>query len=259
MREIETVLLEARPETADAVTLRLGLKKTSFSYRPGQHVRLDPLQFEALRPHLGDGPVRPAFFSLSSDALDSGTIEITVKDPGAGKPGAASYLVRQARPGERIRVAGPLGRYCLPPEPPPGVQGFLHLCAGSGVAPNRGMIRHALARGWPQRHLLVLQNRTEQDVLFRAEWEELRRRYGDRLRVRHVFSRSAGEYVSEDLVRREMRGYLDPDASWAFVCGPNAPRGDRPGFADCWRGSAALGRAGILRALGFRPECILSE
>jgi ferredoxin-NADP reductase len=258
MSEIETTIAAVRRETADAVTLSLDLGGRPFPYRPGQHVRLDPLQFEALRPRLA-GRARPAFFSISSDGLDGGTLEITVKDSRPGEPGVAAYLVREARPGEQVRIAGPLGRYCLPPEPPPGVQGFLHVCAGSGVAPNRGMIRHALARGWPQRHLLILQNRGEADVLFRAEWEDLRARYGDRFRVRHVFSRSSGEYVSEELVRREMRGYLDPDAAWAFVCGPNVPRGNRPGFADCWRGSGAAGGAGGLRALGFRPECILSE
>jgi ring-1,2-phenylacetyl-CoA epoxidase subunit PaaE len=258
MGEIETTIVDVRPETADAVTLRLDLGGRPFSYRPGQHIRLDPLQFEALRLRLA-GRARPACFSISSDALDGGTLEITVKESRGPEPGVSSYFVREARVGERVRISGPFGRYCLPQEPPPGVQGFLHVCAGSGVAPNRGMIRHALARGWPQRHLLILQNRAEEDVLFRDEWEELGARHADRFRVRHVFSRSAGEYVSEELVRREMRGYLDPDASWAFVCGPNVPRGDRPGFTDCWRGSSAPVRAGLLSSLGFRPECILSE
>lgn len=259
MNEFVTRVREVQPETADAVTLRLDLAGSAFAYRPGQYVIIDPRQFEALQaanPSLG-------YYSLCSDALAADAVEIAVKAPRNGASGGAlaPYLVREVRPGQRIVFVGPRGRYCLPEAPPEAIRGYLHLCAGSGVAPNRGMIRHALARGWPQRHLLLLQDRTEADVLFRREWQDLVEAYPDRLRVRHVLSAARGEYVTPDLIRDEMRGFLDPASTMALVCGPNRPRagGEGPGFRDLWCGNPRRGIPCALEPLGFAADRILTE
>jgi ferredoxin-NADP reductase len=171
----------------------------------------------------------------------------------------APFLVRKLAAGRRVTLAGPHGRYCLPESPPEGVEGFLHLCAGSGVAPNRGMIRHALRKGWPQRHLLLLQDRGPEHVLFRDEWRELAARHSDRFRIRHLFSRSGGEYLSEDAICLAMEGYFDAGRALAFVCGPNAPRAGQPGFVDRWRGNPKTGAPGLLTSLGFPADRILTE
>jgi ferredoxin-NADP reductase len=112
------------------------------------------------------------------------------------------------------------------------------------------MIRHALAKGWPQRHLLILQDRTAADVLYREEWEDLLRKHPGQLRCRIAYS-GAGEYVDRTLLTAAMAGYLEPAAAQAFVCGPNAPRDGRPGFRDRW--------AGELASLGFSHDRILIE
>jgi ferredoxin-NADP reductase len=243
---VETTLSAVLPQTPSAATLRLDLGGAAFPYRPGQHVALDPHQFEALAPAIAAREAERgkreglAYFSLSSDGLDPSSIEITVKDAGGV---LAPFLVRKARPGLKVSVGAAAGGYVLP-DPEAGVDGCLHLCAGSGVAPNRGILRHALGRGDPRRHLLVLQDRGPGDVLFRADWEDLRARHRDRFRVRHVYSRSVGERVDESLLRREMGGYLEPGRMVALICGPNQGQG-RPGFVDDWR--ARLAAMGILR------------
>ncbi len=276
MGQATVLVSEARPETADAVTLRLDLRGASFPYRPGQYIEIDPHQFPELARPIAEVeaikgmPESPRGFSLASDGLDPRFLEITVKEEkarGPHPPILTPWLVRHARPGRAIEVSGPAGRYCLP-DSPPAVGGFLHLCAGSGVAPNRGMIRSALLGGWPQRHLLVLQNRTEADVFYRAEWPDLIRRFPGRLEVRHVYSVTAGEHVSADLVRREMDGFLDPADAMALVCGPNRPRevqepgGHKrrePGFCELWCGHPRRNVPGFLGALGFPSERILTE
>ena len=251
MAEIATTIREVRPETAAAVTLRLEPEGAIFTYRPGQYVTIDAHQFDAILPEIRvveaarGKPVRPTPFSLSSDALDPRFIEVTVKLPRTiPLPPLSSFLVREARPGQSIRIQGPAGRYALPEAPPPGITGFLHLCAGSGVAPNRGMIRHALGRGWPQRHLLLLQDRTEADGLFRGEWLELAARHPGSFRMRHVI----GGHISEEIIRREAQGFLDLSRAWAFVCGPNGPRPEGAGFVDRWR-----------ELPGFSPDRIITE
>lgn len=252
-----TTLSERRRESAAASTLRLDLGGAPFDYRPGQYITIGPHQFEALRPAIREReaargkPEGPGYFSLSSDATDPGAVEITVKAAPAAPAPLPRFLAQDARPGLKIELAGPAGRYALPSAPPEGVLGFLHLCAGSGLAPNRGMIRHALARGWTQRHVLVLQERTEEDVLFRAEWEELLARHGDRLRMRTLFS-SRSHYVTPEIVREAMAGFIDAATSMTFLCGPNAPRNGKPGFLDSWK-------AALRDAVGFAPSRVITE
>jgi 3-ketosteroid 9alpha-monooxygenase subunit B len=275
MTEVTVTVAGVRPETPGAVTLRLDLGGASFPYRPGQYIEIDPHQFEELAGALAaleaakGMPESPRGFSLASDGSDPGILEISVKEEKGGKfpPVLSPWLVHEIRPGRKITLSGPQGRYVLP-EPPPGAGGFLHVCAGSGVAPNRGMIRSSLAREAPARHLLVLQNRTEADIFYRDEWPALAARFPDRFKVRHVLSVTAQEHVSVDLLRGEMAGFLDGLAATALVCGPNRPRevpgadGSKrrePGFCELWGGNPRRKVAGRLAELGFTPDRILME
>lgn len=251
MAEIETRVGEVRAETSAAATLRLEVEGPGVDYRPGQHVTIEPRQFPGLA-----SLSNPGYYSLSSDGLDPRRLEITVKET-PGTP-LAHYLVRRIRPGDRIRITGPAGRYHLPDPPPGDVESFLHLCAGSGAAPSRGMIRHALGRGWPHRHLLVLQDRTEADILFRREWEDLRDREGSKFRLALLLS-GKGEVVTPARLRGLIEGVLDPARSVALVCGPNRPRGADPGFVDRWAGPRDRPAEGLLAPLGFAPARILRE
>jgi ferredoxin-NADP reductase len=273
--DVIVAVAEVRREAPNAATLRLDLGGQVFAYRPGQYVEIDPHQFEELaeeiarREDRNGMPEPPRGFSLASDGTDPGFLEISVKEESKGKfpPLLTPLLVRGLAPGRKIALSGPNGRYFLPDPPPEGIAGFLHVCAGSGVAPNRGMIRAALARGWTRRHLLLLQNRSEEDVFYRDEWPELQARHRDLLRVRHAFS-SAGERISPELVRREMEGFLEPGSAMALVCGPNRPRevalpdGTKrrePGFCELWCGNPRRKQPGLLDPLGFPPERILTE
>jgi|GEM_PF-1960749 len=274
--DLETVVAEVRRETDDAVTLRLDLQGRPFRYRAGQSIEIDPHQFRELADRLADAeaakglPESPRGYSLCSDPSEPGFLEISVKEDRGGKypPVLSPWIVRRVRVGQSIRIAGPFGGYHLPDHPPPTRSGYLHLCAGSGVAPNRGMIRHALGRGWPHHHLLVLQNRTESGIFYRDEWPELMRRYPDRLKVCHVFSVPTGQHVDVDLLHREMEGFLEGSSAQALVCGPNrarefvGSRGTRirfPGFCELWCGNPRRNAEGLLLQLGFSPDRILTE
>lgn len=258
MADIATTLRELRPESPAASTLRLDLGNATLDYRPGQYIMIDPHQFEELIPEIREREAQrgktmgPAYFSLSSDAMEPGLIEITVKLGVDGSPGMLpAFLLKKVEPGRTIRIQGPGGKYHLPEEPPPGITGFLHLCAGSAVAPNRGMIRHALARKWPQRHLLLVQDRSEDDHLFHREFEDLAKHHAG-FRFRHVHSRSKQEELTVERVRAEASEFLDLNASWAFICGPNHPRPQGPGFVDRLRGA-------LTATLGFTAERIRTE
>lgn len=259
MTEIAATLRELRSETPSATTLRFDLGGAAFDYRPGQYITIDPHQFEELGAEIRDKeaqrgkPLGPGYFSMSSDALDPGLIEITVKLPAEGTPALLPrFLTRTLKEGRKVRVSGPGGTYHLPEAPPPDVTGFLHLCAGSGIAPNRGMIKHAVSQKWPQRHLLLVQDRDEGDALFRKELSDLAVRHPETLRVHRLYSRSHKQLAGAAQIRKEAAGYLDLNSTWAFICGPNVRRGDAPGFVEGLR--LALGLE-----LGFAPERIRTE
>ena len=277
MTEITSTVKAIHPEAPLSVTIRLDLGGAPFTYRPGQYIEIDPHQFEALAPEIRDledkkgMPEMPRSFSLSSDGMDPSFVEISVKQNPKDGPFhqlLAPYFVGRLAPGGTFVFSGPNGKYCLPESPPAGISGFLHLCAGSGVAPNRGMIRHSIAKGWPQKHLLVLQNRTPEDVFFKEEWKELGARHADRFRVRHVYSVAGGEHVSPEILRGAMDGWIDGATSMSFTCGPNRPRevvapdGSKkkePGFCEGWCGNPRRKVTGKLAELGFTAERILNE
>jgi len=259
MSETATTLAALRPESPAASTLQLRLGSSPFAYRAGQYIMIDPHQFEELAPEIREReaqrgkPLGPGYFSLSSDGIEPSILEITVKLGGDGPPGMLpQFLIRKLEVGRTVRVKGPGGNYGLPEEPPEGISGFLHLCAGGGVAPNRGMIRHALARKWPQRHLLMVQDRSDSDALFRKEFHELAKRHPDEFRFIPVHSRTDREVLTAERIRSEAAGFLDLGSSWAYLCGPNHARPQGPGFIDRLRGA-------LTATLGFTPERIRTE
>jgi ring-1,2-phenylacetyl-CoA epoxidase subunit PaaE len=259
MAEVLTTVRDLRTESPSAATIRLDLGGEPFPYRPGQYITIDPHQFEDLAAEIREReaqrgkPLGPGYFSLSSDGLDPSLLEFTVKLPLDGPPGMLpKYLLAGLDAGRKVRLAGPGGKYGLPETPPEDVAGFVHLCAGSGVAPNRGMIRHALSRNWPQRHLLLVQDREEGEALFRKELADLAERHPDRFRIRRLYSRPGRERIDADRIRAEASGWIDLNTAWAFVCGPNQTRPDGPGFVDHLRLALGVG-------LGFPPERIRTE
>ncbi|HZE97843.1 MAG TPA: hypothetical protein VE981_12520 [Planctomycetota bacterium] len=259
MAEVLTTVLDLRTESPSAATVSLDLAGAPFPYRPGQYITIDPHQFEDLESEIREReaqrgrPLGPGYFSLSSDGLDPSLLEFTVKLPIDGPPAMLpKYLMAGLNRGRKVRVVGPGGKYGLPEEPPADITGFLHLCAGGGVAPNRGMLRHALSRNWPQRHLLLVQDRDEGDSLFRKEFGDLASRHKDSFRFRHFFSRSKQDRLTADTIREAASEWLDLSASWAFICGPNLTRPDGPGFVD--RMKLAVGGG-----LGVPPDRIRSE
>jgi 3-ketosteroid 9alpha-monooxygenase subunit B len=235
----------ARPESADATTL--AFDAPGFAYRAGQWITIDPWQFPDLVPALEARAAKrgkrdgPGYFSVSSDALRPGYLEISVKAPPGLSP-LASHL-RTLRSGAELALGGPGGSYVLPDPPPEDVDGLLHVCAGSGVAPNRGLIRDALGRKLPLKHLLIVQDRTPDDRLFRAEWEALADVEEDRFRYVPLYSRTAGERVSAARIEAAARGFLELGRALGYVCGPGESRDGRPGFKDAAK--AALTEAGL--------------
>jgi ferredoxin-NADP reductase len=115
-------------ETADAVTVLIRPGYRWMGHRPGQYLRIGVVV---------DGVHHWRAYSLTTDpGRPDGFIGITPKLVESGV--VSPYLVRQARPGDIVRLGGVEGTFVLP-DPPP--RQLLLISAGSGITPIMSMLR----------------------------------------------------------------------------------------------------------------------
>ena len=103
---------------------------------------VEPLQFQAGQylDVLLDGDKRRSF-SIASPPHDSGLIELHVRHVPGG--GFTSALFERMRVGALLRVEGPLGQFVYRENTTPA----LLIAGGTGFAPIKSILRHALERG----------------------------------------------------------------------------------------------------------------
>ena len=186
----------------------------------------------------GEGQRRPAYFAFAS-APEDDEIEFLVKrtsDP-------ASHALYDARAGERVRLEGVVGRG-FPLDEQRG-RDLVFVAMGTGVAPLRSALRHALRRKQEFGQIIVLYGaRTPEDFCYADEadaWEQAG------VELRRVISRPDGHdwsgptgYV-QTLLDRVLPDLANPVA---LVCGSRE-------MIEQTRGR--------LREMGFAPEAILTN
>ncbi len=158
-RELRGRIERIEPETADAATVLIRPGYEWSGHRPGQYLRIGVVI---------DGVHHWRAYSLTSDpGRPDGCIAITPKLVEAGK--VSPYLVRQARPGDLVRLGGVEGTFVLP-EPAP--EKLLFISAGSGITPIISMVSSLAATGAIGDAVHIHSARTAESVIFA---ERLRR------------------------------------------------------------------------------------
>lgn len=191
-----------------------------FDWAPGQWVSLR-------LPELDGGKPLDRAYSIADAPDGSACFPVTVTRV-AGGPGSA-YL-HSIEPGVRLECVGPQGFFTL--EAPPGApprRRAVFVATGTGLAPLRAMIRHAVALepdpATATPLALLFGVRHEEDLLWRDQWEALARARGDAFRFLPTLSRPGGAwrgatgYVQTHL--RELVGPLAGDGEGVdvYVCG----------------------------------------
>lgn len=201
---------EVRPEGPEAVAIRFDLPKDArdgFGFAPGQYL--------TLRAEVGGADIRRSYSiaSLPGEGLWVGVKHV----PG----GAFSGFAQGLRPGDRVQVMPPEGRFT-----DPGCARLLLVAAGSGITPMVALAGAALARG--AEVTLVYGNRRSETIMFREVLERLKDRYLDRFTLVHVMSREAqdvpllnGRIDGDKIARLAAAGVIDPaGVDGVFLCGP---------------------------------------
>jgi ferredoxin-NADP reductase len=159
-RELRGRIERIDPETDEAATVLIRPGHEWPGHDPGQYLRIGVVV---------DGIHHWRAYSLTSDpGRADGCISITPKLVEAGK--VSPYLVRDARPGEIVRLGGVEGTFVLP-DPAPAK--LLFVSAGSGITPIMSMLRSLARRGSVGDVVHIHSARTEQGVIFADRLREI--------------------------------------------------------------------------------------
>lgn len=144
--------------TPRARVVHIDLQGHAFPFSPGQALLL------AKAGHL---PRRPySIAAAPEDVAGSGCLELLVGVDRDGRPGPHLDLTA----GALVDVEGPVGRFTFPSEPDPAR--LLFVAGGTGIAPLRAMLRHALQRGHSTISVLY-SARTPAEFAFEDELRDL--------------------------------------------------------------------------------------
>ena len=154
-----TCLLSERKQIAEAtMTFRFELAGQSFSFLPGQYIRVG-----LPNPPHPDPKGNARSFSIASAPADPGLLIASRMTGSAFKTSLAEVPL-----GTPVSVSGPAGSFVLDPKSDSPVTLF---AGGIGITPFRSMIKHVREHDPARRLTLVYANRSPEQAAFLEELE----------------------------------------------------------------------------------------
>ena len=209
---------EVLSATPRARVVRIDLDGHEFSYLPGQALLVANHEYDRRRPY--------SIAGAPEDARRDGWLELLVGVDAEGSPGPHLTL----EPGAAVDIEGPLGRFTFPPTPEE--ERFVFIAGGTGIAPLRAMLRHALNE--PHRQIgLFYSARTPDEFAYERELQSLARE--GRIELRQTVTRVVPEdwNGTRGRIRRdELAPLIHDSATMCFICGPPALVDEVPRLLD---------------------------
>jgi ferredoxin-NADP reductase/DMSO/TMAO reductase YedYZ heme-binding membrane subunit len=202
-------------ETHDVRTFRLvppGGGVLSFTHRPGQYLNL-ALDLQGARVNRS--------YTIASAPTHRQYVEITVKKASDGW--ASGHLHEMLHEGAILKVTAPAGRFVFDGQ---GSDRVLLLAGGVGITPLMAIVRTLTDRHWPGRVELFYSVKTQADIVFGSELEDLARR-SPNVHVHVTLTREAIDSTwrgARGPITGEILQRLVPDLRVMpiFLCGPAA-------------------------------------
>jgi predicted ferric reductase len=193
------------------VALKPSPAAQSLQHLPGQFQFIKAIQS-------GEVPEEEHPFTISSYYQDDGIHASTIKESGD-----FTSTIGRLRPGERVTVQGPFGRfsYLLYPDE----NEFVFIAGGIGITPFMSMLRHMAYSGAEARVFLFYANRTEKDITFRDELDRIAGGNNPDLKAVHVLESPPSGWqhetgrVTRDILERHIDGTIEKKAF--YICGPS--------------------------------------
>lgn len=216
MSDLVLRVSSVRRATPASHIVRLALGGAPFPYAAGQLAEIGPADSGERVP-----------YSLASAPEESGRdgwIEFLLKIDHSGTWGARFPPLRRGMP---LGVRGPFGSFVFPQAP--RERRFLFIAGGTGIAPLRSMIRHAVLAGIEGRIRLLYSARTPMDFAYLTELRAMARRGEIELTLSATREMPARWRGGRGRVApTQLAQLVDDPATLCFVCGPAAMVADVP-------------------------------
>jgi ferredoxin-NADP reductase len=201
--------------TPRARIVQLNLDGQDFPYIAGQAVTIGAAGDDKRRAY--------SIAAAPEDARRNGYLELLVGVDADRKSDGSIAL----EPGTRVDVDGPLGTFTFPAQP--AENRFIFVAGGTGIAPLRAMMRHALVAHATARIGVLYSARTPDEFAYEDELKALAERGAIELRqtvTRAAETDWAGNRGRID--RAALATLVHDDRTLCFVCGPAAMVDDIP-------------------------------
>ncbi|GAB4216833.1 MAG: ferredoxin--NADP(+) reductase [Synechococcales cyanobacterium] len=211
----------------------LSLENSGFQYLEGQSIGIMPPGVDANgKPH------KPRLYSIASTRMgDDGegkTVSLSIKrleykHPETGElvKGVCSNFLCDLNPGDDVKITGPTGKTFLLPSDPKAT--LILIATGTGIAPFRSFMKHLFEEdaGFEGNIWLFFGVPTSSTLLYKADLERFKAKYGSQFRVDYAISREQKNDKGEKMyVQNRMAEYgdelwdlLQKDSTHTFICG----------------------------------------
>ena len=206
MAEVSGEIIKIKEETYDVKTFRLKLTK-SINFIPGQYCLVSITGNKEF-----EGETKP--FTFANSPTEKGFIELTIK-----QIGKFTTALHSLRIGDKLKIEGPYGESLNFDKSIK--DDIIFIAGGSGITPFISAIRYSIAKKLPNKITLFFSNRTEKDIIYKKELEEIKNKD---INVIHTLSQEVPEGGSGETgrINREMieKYVKNPKEKLWYICGP---------------------------------------
>jgi propane monooxygenase reductase subunit len=216
VRDLLLRVRSVRKATPSSSVVCVDLDGAPFPYRAGQ--------VASLRPEGAGDRIPYSIASAPEETAADSTIQFLVKLDSGGRWGDHFEPLQR---GSRLCVRGPSGSFVFPETP--AERRFLFIAGGTGIAPLRSMIRHAVLSGRPGRMALLYSARTPRDFAYLPELRRMARR--GELELATTATREMPERwrgARGRIAPEQLTPLVDSPETLCFVCGPASMVSDVP-------------------------------
>lgn len=214
MEHLQLKIKNIRQETPESKTFFVeDLSNKKITYKAGQ--------FVTLLVKLNNKEVRRSYSISSTPEVDDNFF-FTIKRIENGE--LSRYLLDKLKVGDIITSLPPTGRFTIE-EPESELAVFI--TAGSGITPVFSLIKHILFQFEKTKILLINQNHSEGDSIFRNELLLLEKKFTDRFVLQEIFSKpfdhqKPSQRLNNNLLERILLKQLPTQSVKFYLCGPEA-------------------------------------
>ncbi|NPV78309.1 MAG: oxidoreductase [Anaerolineae bacterium] len=183
----------------------------------GKVLRFKPGQFAWINTSGTPFAHRDHPFTIASSAEARDRISFTIRELGD-----FTRTIKELHPGTKIYIEGPYGIFS--PDHHPHAASYVFVAGGVGITPAMSALRTLADRGEKRPLILIYANRDWENIIFREEIEELKKKLN--LKVIHILERPPENwqgdtgFVTAELLNRELPADRRPNATEVFICGP---------------------------------------